>query len=80
MDYFMIAVLLAWILAGLCGWIKISVDHRHSGSDDLKAYMWSRDAKRFFGVTDIRQSNDSSAMFDDCLEEESARLVSSRVL
>ena len=76
----MIAVLLAWILAGLCGWIKISLDNRRRGSDSLRAYMWSREARRFFGVPDVRQSSDSSGMFDDCLEEESARVVSFRVL
>lgn len=46
----------------------------------LEDYMRCRDLREFFKSQRTRKLKEDKIVFDDCLEEESARLVSSRVL
>lgn len=79
------------ILCGIAGlgflfWIVgygLLADHmknKKKANEVLVDYMWCRDAQEFFKAQRIKEQKKLDIIFDDCLEEESARLVSSRVL
>ncbi len=63
--------------------IGLALEHRRDqkrAQQVLEDYMWTRDVRHFFKVQETREQKKAGIIFNDCPEEESARLISSRVL
>lgn len=78
-----VAVLAGLLIFTLLMLLITAIDCRNKDKarDALQDYMWCKGAKEFFGV-DVkdRELKKRGIVFDDFLEEEHARLISSRVL
>lgn len=75
-------VLALWVCVICVGLLahKARAD-KERAREALQDYMWCKSAREFFGVdTKDRFLKKQGVVFDDYLEEEHARLISSRVL